>query len=111
MAIAHAEPGEVVDVSHPKEAGGERTAAIFKTRGLEVIRIVLPKGKKLPNHHAPGEITVHCLHGRTSFTARGRTQELRGGQILHLLPGDEHSLEALDDATLLLTIVLSKNAH
>jgi quercetin dioxygenase-like cupin family protein len=103
MAIAHAEPGEVVDILADKQ---DKTAAIFKTQQLEVIRMVLPEGKKLPSHRVPGEIVVHCVEGRVAFTARGRTQELRSGQILHLMAGDEHSVEALDHACLLVTIAL-----
>lgn len=106
MAIAHAAPGEAVDIMGPKGAAGEGTAAIFKTQQLEVIRMVLPKGKEVPAHQVAGELTVQCLQGSVSFTARGRTQELRAGQILHLMGGDEHALKASEDSTLLVTIVL-----
>ncbi len=106
MAIKHAEPGEVVDTLGPKGAAGEGTAALFKTGKLEVIRMEVLEGKELPAHRVSGEMTVHCREGRVAFTARGRTQELRSGQMLHLLGGDEHSLKALERSLLLLTIVL-----
>lgn len=106
MAIAHAEAGEVVDTLGPKGAAGEGTAALFKTEHLEVIRMVVAAGKEVPPHHVAGELTVHCLAGCVAFTARGRTQELRAGQILHLMGGDEHSFRALERSVLLLTIVL-----
>jgi quercetin dioxygenase-like cupin family protein len=107
MAIAHAAPGEVVDILGPKGAAGEGTAAIFKTPQLEVIRMVLPQGKEVPAHRVPGELTVQCLQGSVAFTARGRTQALRAGQVLHLMGGDEHALRASEDSTLLVTIALS----
>lgn len=110
MAIAHAEAGEVVDILRDQDASAEKTAAIFKTRQLEVIRMVLPQGKKVPAHRTPGEITVQCLEGRVALIARGRTQEMRPGQIVHLLAGDEHSVEALEAACLLVTIALQASA-
>ena len=39
MAIAHAEPGQVVDILGAKGTAGEGTVALFKTPQLEVIRM------------------------------------------------------------------------
>ncbi|MCX8138792.1 MAG: cupin domain-containing protein, partial [Gemmataceae bacterium] len=78
----------------------------IKTARLEVIRLVLPAGKEIPPHKVAGEITVHCLEGRVAFTALGRTQELAAGQMLYL-PGHElPSLRGLEDASVLVTILL-----
>lgn len=107
MAIAHAEPGQVVDILGAKGTAGEGTVALFKTPQLEVIRMQVPAGKELSPHRVSGELTVNCLEGRVAFTARGRTQELHNGQILHLMGGDEHSLRAIERSLLLLTIVLA----
>jgi quercetin dioxygenase-like cupin family protein len=106
MAIAHVEPGEAVTIVGSRVPYSNGTATIFKSKQLEVIRMVIPKGKEIPVHKAPGEITVQCLEGRVAFSARGRTQELGSGQLLYLTAGEEHALEGVDDAALLLTIVL-----
>ena len=57
MAIPHAEPGQPVDL-RPLGAAlpDARTSALFKTGGLEVIRLVVPAGKRLPPHAVTGEI-------------------------------------------------------
>ncbi len=107
MAIPHAAPGQVIDVRPLGSALRQSlTTTLIKTARLEVIRLVLPAGKDIPPHKVAGEITVQCLEGRVAFTALGRTQELAAGQMLYL-PGHElHSLRGLEDASVLVTILL-----
>lgn len=87
------------------EIKAQRTTALFKSSQMEVIRMALPSGKEIPEHKAPGEITVQCLEGRIEFCAAGQVSVLRGGQMLYVLAGVPHSLRALDDSSMLLTIV------
>lgn len=109
MAIHHAEPGEVVDVRPLGAAlATSKTTSLFKAQHVEVIRIVLQAGKELPTHKAPGEIIVQCLEGRIAFTALDQTQELTAGQLLYLGAGEPHSLKAIENASLLVTIVRSQ---
>ena len=56
---------------------GASPKSLVKTKTLEVRRLTLPKGRTIPTHHAPGEITVHCLEGRIAFTANGRDTRRR----------------------------------
>jgi quercetin dioxygenase-like cupin family protein len=107
MAIPHAAPGQVIDVRPLGPALRQSlTTTLIKTARLEVIRLVLPAGKDIPPHKVAGEITVQCLEGRVAFTALGRTQELAAGQMLYL-PGHElHALRGLEDASVLVTILL-----
>jgi quercetin dioxygenase-like cupin family protein len=108
MAIPHARPGEVIDV-RPLAAGigDAKTQTIIKTNQLEVIRVVMPAGKQLPPHAVPGEITVQCLEGNAEVTAGQATRGLPAGSLLYLAAGSEHSLRAIDDSSLLVTILLS----
>ncbi len=111
MAIAHAAPGQVVDV-HPL---GEKlrqtvTSTLVKADDLEVIRLVIPAGKVIPPHQTAGPITVQCLEGSVEFTALGRTQVLRAGQLLHLTGGESHALRGVEDSSVLVTILLRKAA-
>ena len=109
MAIAHAAPGQLVDVlplgSQLSEA---RTSALFKTDELEVMRVVLPAGKTVPAHKVRGEITIHCLEGQVDLMAGGQTQRMKAGQLVWLEGSVDHGLKALQDASLLVTIVLRK---
>ena len=79
---------------------------LAKTETLEIRRLILPKGREIPTHHARGEITVHCLEGRIAFTASGTTREVRAGQLIVLAAGEPHSLVGLEDSTVLVTKVL-----
>jgi quercetin dioxygenase-like cupin family protein len=109
MSIPHAKPGAVVDCRPLGAAlATTKTATLVKTKDLELVRLVLPAGKQIASHQASGEITVQCLEGRVAFTAYGRTQELVAGQMLFLEAAAPHSLKAIDDSSLLLTMLLPK---
>ncbi|MDZ4819019.1 MAG: cupin domain-containing protein [Planctomycetota bacterium] len=106
MSIPHAKSGEVVHLPLGKELQSTKTTTLAKTSDLEAIRLVVPSGKEIPTHKAPGPITVQCLEGRVSFTANGKSQELGPGDFLHLATAVPHSLKAIDDSSLLVTIIL-----
>ena len=104
MAAQHAKPGEVIDLRPLETApAGIQSIALVKTQTLEVRRLVLPEGREIPAHRAPGEITVHCLEGRVAFASGGHTRTLEAGQMLFLDAGDPHSLVGLEDSSLLVT--------
>lgn len=109
MAIPHANPGEVIDVGPLGTAlTNTQTRTLIKTDNLEVVRLVMAAGKEIAEHQAPGEITVQCLDGKIAFTALGKTQELTPGQMLYLTPGEPHSVQCIENASFLLTILLNR---
>ncbi|HEY8504892.1 MAG TPA: cupin domain-containing protein [Gemmataceae bacterium] len=109
MAIPHAKPGELVDVRPLGSAlASAQTRTLVRGEQVEVIRLVVPAGKEIEEHKAKGEITVQCLEGKVGFTALGRTQQLEAGTLLYLPTGEPHSLKGIEDASLLLTILLPK---
>ena len=113
MAIPHAVAGQPVDV-RPLGAAlrAARTVALFKSDELEVMRIVLLAGKSVPPHAVPGEITLQCLEGRVALTsgagAEAKTEVLSAGQLVYLAGGALHSLLGVEDASVLVTIVLHR---
>jgi quercetin dioxygenase-like cupin family protein len=107
MAIPHAEPGQPLDVRPLGERlAAEKTTALFKSRDLEVIRLVLAAGKSLPAHRVPGEITIHCLEGRLGVDLEDSIVQLEAGQMMFLRGEATHGVSALADATALVTIAL-----
>jgi nucleotide-binding universal stress UspA family protein/quercetin dioxygenase-like cupin family protein len=107
---APAGPGEVVDVRPLGPAlAAAQTKALLRAGQVEVIRLVVPAGKEVPEHKARGEIVVHCLEGRVAFTALGTTQTLEAGRLLCLPAGEPHSLRGVENASLLLTLFLPKH--
>jgi hypothetical protein len=85
MSIKHANPSEVIHLQPlGSEIGNTKTSTLFKTEVMEAIRLVLPAGKQIAEHKAPGEITVFCLEGRVKFTSQGVAKELVAGDMLYL---------------------------
>ena len=110
MALPHTQPGEVVDVRPLGSAlASSQTATLFRAEQVEVIRLVVPAGKEIAEHKAKGEIVVQCLEGKVAFTAFGKTQTLEAGKLLYLPTGEPHSVKGVEDASLLLTILLPKH--
>ena len=109
MAIPHAQPGDIIDVRPLGSALAEaRSHALFKSTDLEVIRLVLRAGEGMPPHAVAGEITLQCIEGRIAFKFDTGQIELAAGQLVHVTGDDMHSLRAIEDSSLLLTIVLKR---
>jgi len=86
------------------------TTTLIKTYALEVLRLVLPSGTQIARHQVMGEITVQCLEGQVAFDAGGTVRELRAGDLLYLEAGTPHSLRAVEDSSVLVTILLHREA-
>jgi quercetin dioxygenase-like cupin family protein len=111
MALTHATSGQVLDVSPlGPQVATSRTSALFKSRDLEVMRLVLRAGQSLPPHKVPGEITIHCLEGAIDVGIDGRTVALRAGELTYLPGGAVHDVRAGVDASALVTIALTTAA-
>jgi quercetin dioxygenase-like cupin family protein len=110
MAIPHVKPGEVVDVRPLGSAlASAQTATLFRAEHVEVRRLVVPAGKEIAEHKAKGEIVVHCLEGKVTYIAFGKTHNLEAGKLLYLPTGEPHSVKGIEDASLLVTILLPKH--
>ncbi|WP_433789672.1 cupin domain-containing protein [Actinoplanes sp. CA-252034] len=65
--------------------------------------IALAAGQTLQEHENPGEATIHVLHGRVRLIAGETSWDGTPGDLL-IVPDSRHSLEALDEAAVLLTV-------
>lgn len=83
----------------------DQTKAIVKTDKFELARLVIPAGKEIPGHKVPGPIIVHCTQGEVAFSINEEPLVLKSGQLLHLKPGEPHSVKAIVDSVILLTII------
>lgn len=65
--------------------------------------VALVSGQSLKEHANPGEATVHVLHGRVRLAAGDVSWDGSPGDLL-IVPDSVHSLEALEDSAVLLTV-------
>lgn len=106
MAQRHARAGEVIDLRpFGKNLPNKQTTAIVKTKGFEAIRLVIPSGAEIPAHKVAGDIMLHCLEGRITLGIAGADRELSAGDWVYLEGDASHRLKAIEDASLLLTIL------
>lgn len=104
MALPHAQPGEVVSLRPLGSALAQgQTAALIKSRQFEAVRLVLPSNKHVPSHSVPGQVTFLCLEGHVIIQAN-KEISLEAGDWLYLDRGAAHSITAVQDSSLLLTI-------
>lgn len=109
MALQRAKPGEVVDLNpFGSRIGGARTQALVKSDGFEAVRLVLPAGTQISPHAVEGEITLHCLEGAVEVKTE-EPSELGSGEWMFLPGGTPHSVHAIADSSLLLTIILARH--
>jgi len=106
MSLPHVKSGQVIDLMNlPGEMPSDTTFALVKTSQMEIIRMVLTEGKKIPQHKVLGEISVQCLQGKVIFKAEELEQTLEAGCWLYLDGSIPHSLEALVSSVLLVTVL------
>jgi quercetin dioxygenase-like cupin family protein len=65
--------------------------------------IALAAGQQLDEHENPGEATVQVLHGRVRLVAGQVSWDGLAGDLL-IVPDRRHTLAALEDAAVLLTV-------
>ena len=70
--------------------------------------IAMVKDAALTEHANPGEASVHVLRGRVLLAADGQSWEGRDGDLL-IIPDSPHSLQALQDSVVLLTVAKRPN--
>lgn len=105
MAIHHAKPAELVDLNQwPNDVEAEQSHTLIRTDTLQLSRIVLTKDKALPEHSIESPVIIQCVKGLLELATTRATQTIGPGQLVHLVAEDPHSILALEDSIILLTI-------
>jgi len=106
MALQHAKPGEVIDLSTLSEP---KSIALVKHERFEVMRISLSVGQSMAPHKVPSPITVQCLEGKCIFSVGDVPHELSPSMWLYLEGEAMHAVEALEETRLLVTVLFKES--
>ncbi len=94
----HSEP-------HPAKSG-HRQAGLIHRGPLRLLLFAFEIGGRLPEHRAPGHVVIHCLHGELVVEVGAGRHQLSSGEALVLEPDVPHSVEAVAESEMLLTVCM-----
>ena len=109
MALPHAQPLDVINISPLGAALHEAVStSLLKTERLQLLHLVLPARRDIPQHHVEDECTIHCLEGDVEIQMPGGVRRLGPGQLVVLPAGQPYSISARVDSAALMTLLLHR---
>ena len=107
MALPHARVLDVISVRPLGQALADAVStSLIKTERLQLLHLVLPAHRDLPEHRVDDECTLHCLEGEVEVVTGTVTKRLRAGELVVLPALLAHSVRARSDSALLVTLML-----
>ena len=81
-----------------------RSVTLVRESGLSVVLLHLRAGTALDEHAAPGAITIQVIAGHARAHGDGDTIELPTGSLVAFDAQVRHSVEAIEDSAILITL-------
>ncbi|NGM63798.1 cupin domain-containing protein [Sphingobacterium sp. SGR-19] len=95
--------------NEPTWADSERNSiTIFKSETITIVLIGLHENAELKPHKTNGTISVQVLSGKIEFSTEDRSVQIEKGQMITLQENLMHSVKALTESFLLLTLVMKE---
>lgn len=88
---------------HPA-TNGHRQVALVRHGPVSMLLFVFERDGLLKEHRTDGEVTIHVLAGELEITFGAGSAVLGRGELLSLEPGQPHSVRAVQESEMLLTI-------
>jgi quercetin dioxygenase-like cupin family protein len=85
---------------------GRAAKTLVKQDTLRVTLVAIRGGTTIRQHQVEGPSTIHCLRGHVALDIEGRETELSTGALISLAEAVPHTLRAIDDSSILITISL-----
>lgn len=106
MALIHALPGDVIDSRPLRERLiATPSRALLRTRDLELMRLVLIAGERIPCHGVSAPSTVHVIEGCVRLELGDSHPTLDAGCLVMVEAHVAHEIVALQDSSLLVTML------
>lgn len=84
-----------------------RAAKVLKTDSAHVVAFAFGAGQLLKEHAAHHPVVITAVTGWLRFQHPGGTVDLRPGDLIHLPPMVRHSVEAVEDSILTVTMLVT----
>lgn len=85
-------------------AGRFNPKVVINEPNRRVMLISMCAGHSIPEHSAPGKVTVHALQGHVTFFEGETPCDLWAGEMVSIESGSKHRLEGRADSVLLVTV-------
>lgn len=91
--------------AEPRDAtDGHRQIALRHHGPLRLVLYAFEPGGRLPEHRAPGWVTIHVLRGELVVRTPGARHVVGAGRVLALAPDVPHDVDATEEADVLLGV-------
>lgn len=111
----HAEQSNVIvfdlrQLTHFR-ADGPSVQILSDIGAARLMLFAFKAGQQLKEHRTSSQLLVQVLRGRITFTTPGNSETLQAGKLLQLEEDVPHSVIAITDAVMLLTMTPSPSFH
>lgn len=83
---------------------GHRQITLLHEGPVRLVLFAFSAGGRMPEHRAPGWVTIQVLRGELQVQAPDALHSLTEGQILALAPNVPHDVRAIEEADMLLGV-------
>lgn len=83
---------------------GRSAKTLYKADQMRIVLNAMKAGTEIKPHHASGPISVQVIEGQIRFSTENESIELRQGDMLTLQALIRHWVEAIEEASFLLTV-------
>ena len=90
--------------AEPRSTDGHRQIALLHRGPVRLVLYAFEPGGRIPQHQAPGWVTIHVLRGELRVKAPDGEHVLREGQLLMLAPSVPHDVDAVAESDMLLGV-------
>ena len=92
----------------PLPAAGMGHRTVFTSPEARIVVLSFAKGHVLREHSAPFPLLMQALDGELAVTSAGGLIQLLPGSLIRMEAKLAHSVEAIEDSRLMLTLLTSK---